>query len=269
MGTQLGIKRLTGAIGAEVSGINLNVPLDEITFEEIHQAFLEHCLLVFRGQFLKPAAQVAFTHRWGEALVTPYLKALQVPDYPEIIAVPNLGKAKAVTEEWHSDSSFLPTPPAHAILAAQVLPEVGGDTMFANQYVAYEALSAWMKRLLSGLRAFHKGAKLAAAAGVDDSEERPQSHPVVRTHPETGRKALYVNRVFTSGFEGMTVAESRGLLEFLLEHCCRPDFTYRHQWTAGDVLMWDNRCTVHYAVHDYGEAPRVMHRATIAGDVPR
>jgi alpha-ketoglutarate-dependent taurine dioxygenase len=268
MGTQLGIRRLTGAIGAEVSGINLNVPLDETIFEAIHQAFLDHCLLVFRGQFLQPAAQAAFTHRWGEAVITPYLKAFQVPDYPEIVAVSNVGKAKTVTEEWHSDSSLLPTPPAHAILAAQVVPEVGGDTMFANQYVAYEALSEGMKRLLQGLRAWHGGAKLAAFSGMQDSAP-PQSHPVVRTHPETGRKALYVNRIYTTGFEGMTVAESRGLLEFLLEHCCRPDFTYRHQWTAGDVLMWDNRCTVHYAVHDYGEAPRVMHRTTIAGYIPR
>lgn len=269
MGTQLGIRRLTGAIGAEVSGITLNSPLDETTFAEVHHAFLEHCLLVFRGQFLRPAAQVAFTHRWGEAVVTPYAKALQVPDYPEIIAVGNRGKAKTVTEEWHSDSSFLPTPPAQAILAAQVVPEVGGDTMFANQYLAYDTLSEGMKRLLEGLRGVHKGAKLAAATGADGSAEQPQSHPVVRTHPETGRKALYVNRIYTSSFEGMTVAESRGLLEFLLEHCCRPDFTYRHQWRAGDVLMWDNRCTVHYAVHDYGEAARVMHRTTIAGDVPR
>src|SRR5262245_60617804 len=132
MGTHLGIRRLTGAIGAEVSGINLNSSLDETTFAEVQQAFLDHCLLVFRGQFLTPTAQVAFTHRWGEAVVTPYAQSLQLPDYPAIIAVRNRGKAKTVTEEWHSDSSFLPTPPAHAILAAQVLPEVGGDTMFAN-----------------------------------------------------------------------------------------------------------------------------------------
>lgn len=132
MDSRITVKRLSGAIGAEVQGVNLNQPLDDATFAAIQQAFLDHCMLVFRGQFLQPAAQAAFTRRWGEVLVTPYLKALQLSDYPEIVAVPNLGKAKAVTEEWHSDSSFLPTPPAHAILAAQELPEVGGDTMFAN-----------------------------------------------------------------------------------------------------------------------------------------
>ena len=131
-----------------------------------------------------------------------------------------------------------------------------------------ETLSEGMQRLLRELRAWHGGAKLAAYSGLEDTAP-PQSHPVVRTHPETGRRALYVNRFYTSGFEGMTVAESRGLLEFLLEHCCRPDLTYRHQWAPGDVIMWDNRCTVHYAVHDYGDAPRVLHKTTIAGDVPR
>jgi taurine dioxygenase len=172
------------------------------------------------------------------------------------------------TEQWHSDTSFMPAPPAHAILAAQVLPETGGDTMFASQYRAYETLSQGMKRLLHELRALHRGTRLAAALEIADTA-LPQCHPIVRTHPETGRKALYVNRLYAYCIEGMTEAESRGLLDFLFEHSSRPDFTYRHQWAPGDVIMWDNRCTLHYAVHDYGEMPRVMHRTTVAGDIPR
>jgi len=269
MGTQITVKRLTGAIGAEVRGVNLNQPLDESTFATIHQAFLDHCMLVFRGQFLEPEAQTVFTHRWGEVFRAPYLKQLEMPDHTEVLEAVNRGKAYAfTTEQWHSDLSFTPAPPAHAILAAQVIPDTGGDTMFANQYVAYETLSKGMKRLLRELRAWHGGAKLAAYSGIEDSAP-PQSHPVVRTHPETGRKGFFVNRLYTYCLEGLTEEESRGLLDFLFEQICRPDFTYRHQWAPGDVVMWDNRCTVHYAVHDYGEAPRVMHRTTIAGDVPR
>jgi taurine dioxygenase len=269
MGTQITVRRLTGAIGAEVKGVNLNHSLDESTFATIHQAFLDHCMLVFRGQFLEPAAQTIFTHRWGEVLHAPYLKQIEMPDHPDVLAVPNLGKARAFTTEvWHSDLSFTPAPPAHAILAAQVLPEAGGDTMFASQYLAYETLSEGMKRLLQGLRAWHGGAKLAAVFGVEETVS-PQSHPIVRTHPETGRKGLYVNRLYTHCIDGLTEPESRGLLDFLFEQICRPEFTYRHQWALGDVIMWDNRCTVHYAVHDYGEAPRVMHRTTIAGEIPR
>jgi taurine dioxygenase len=269
MGTQITVRRLTGAIGAEVKGVNLNHSLDESTFATIHQAFLDHCMLVFRGQFLEPAAQTIFTHRWGEVLHAPYLKQIEMPDHPDVLAVPNLGKARAFTTEvWHSDLSFTPAPPAHAILAAQVLPEAGGDTMFASQYLAYETLSEGMKRLLQGLRARHGGAKLAAVFGVEETVS-PQSHPIVRTHPETGRKGLYVNRLYTHCIDGLTEPESRGLLDFLFEQICRPEFTYRHQWALGDVIMWDNRCTVHYAVHDYGEAPRVMHRTTIAGEIPR
>lgn len=264
------IKRLTGTIGAEVNGVDLKHRLEDRTFATIHQAFLDHCMLVFRGQFLDPAAQVAFTRRWGELLHIPYLKQLEIPDQQEVTAQPNIGKAKLslVTEQWHSDSSFLPAPPAHAILAAHVLPEAGGDTMFANQYLAYESLSEVMRGLLAGLRALHRGASLAGILGIEDSAA-VQSHPVVRTHPETGRKALYVNRLYTYCIEGMNEPESRGLLEFLYEHSSRPDITYRHQWQLGDVVMWDNRCTLHYAVHDHGDAPRVMHRTTIAGDVPR
>lgn len=270
METQLTVRRLTGAIGAEVKGVDLSQPLGDRTFATIHRAFLDHCILVFRGEFLDPAAQTAFTHRWGEALHIPYLKQLEIPDHSEVTAQTNIGKARLglVTEQWHSDSSFLPAPPAHAILAAHVLPETGGDTMFANQYLAFETLSEGMQCLLKGLRALHRGAKLAGILGIEDSAPS-QSHPVVRTHPETGRKGLYVNRLYTYCLEGMTEAESRGLLEFLFEHNSRPDFTYRHQWQPGDVVMWDNRCTLHYAVHDHGDAPRVMHRTTVAGEIPR
>jgi alpha-ketoglutarate-dependent taurine dioxygenase len=268
MATQLTVRRLTGSIGAEVRGVSLNCPLDGETFAAIHQAFLDHCMLVFRGQFLDPAAQTAFADRWGKAFHAPYLKPLEIADHPEVMAQNNLGKANSYTTEvWHSDQSFMPAPPAHSILAAQVLPEAGGDTMFANQYLAYEKLSEGMKRLLRELRAWHGGAKLATLLGSENSVP-PRSHPIVRSHPETGRKALYVNRLYTYCIEGLTEAESRGLLDFLFEQSCRPEFTYRHQWAPGDVIIWDNRCALHYAVHDYGEAARVMHRVTVAGDTP-
>ena len=269
MGQQVTIKRLTGVIGAEVTGVNLNEPLEQSAFVTIRQAFLDHCMLVFSGQFLEPRALSAFANLWGDVLRAPYLKPVELPDYPEVIEVVNRGKAFAyTTEEWHSDLSFMPAPPAHAILAARVIPGTGGDTMFANQYVAYEALSDGMKRMLGGLRAWHGGAKLAALAGIEDSAP-PQNHPIVRTHPETGRKGLFVNRLYTYAIEGLTEHEGRGLLGILFEQICRPEFTYRHQWRPGDVIMWDNRCTVHYAIHDYGDAERLMHRTTIAGDVPR
>jgi taurine dioxygenase len=173
MGTQITVKRLTGAIGAEVKGVTLSHLLDEETFARIKQAFLDHCMLVFRGQFLDPAAQTVFTHRWGKVFRASYLKQLEKPDHPEVVAAVNRGKAYAfTTEQWHSDLSFMPAPPEHAILAAEELPEVGGDTMFASQYLAYETLSEGMKRLLQELRAWHGGAKLAAYSGIEDSALR-------------------------------------------------------------------------------------------------
>jgi taurine dioxygenase len=226
-------------------------------------------MLVFRGQFIDPAAQMTFANCWGKAFHAPYLKPLEIPDHPEVMAQPNMGKANSYTTEiWHSDQSFMPVPPAISILAAQVVPEAGGDTMFANQYLAYETLSEGMKRLLRELRAWHAGTKLATLLGSENSVP-PQSHPIVRTHPESGRKALYVNRLYTYCIEGLTEGESRGLLDFFLfEQSCRAEFTYRHQWAPGDVIIWDNRCALHYAVHDYGDAPRLMHRTTIAGQIP-
>jgi alpha-ketoglutarate-dependent taurine dioxygenase len=269
MGTPITVKRLTGAIGAEMRGLDLKHSLDERTFAMIHQAFLDHCMLVFRGQHLEPPAQTAFAQRWGKLFIAPFLKQNELPGHSDVIKQVNLGKAESYTTEvWHSDQSFLPAPPSHSILTAQVLPEAGGDTMFASQYAAYENLSSGMKRMLHELRALHRGAKLAQVTKNEDTS-RPQSHPIVRTHTETGRKSLYVNRLYTYCIEGQTEGESRGLLEYLFEQSCRPEFTYRHQWTPGDVVMWDNRCALHYAVHDFGEAPRVMHRTTVVGDIPR
>src|ERR1700677_1185241 len=197
MEMQVTVKRLTGSIGAEVHGDRLCHPLDDATFAIIHHAFLDHCTLVFRGQFLDPEAQIAFANRWGKAFHTTYLKPLEIPSHPEVMAQANLGKANSYTTEvWHSDQSFMPAPPAHSILSAQIIPEAGGDTMFANQYLAYETLSEGMKRLLRELRAWHGGAKLATLLGAANSVP-PQSPPIIRTHPQTGPKALYVNRIDT------------------------------------------------------------------------
>jgi taurine dioxygenase len=268
MGTQITLKRLTGAIGAEVRGVNLNHPLDESTFATIHQAFLNHCMLVFRGQFLEPEAQTVFAHRWGEVLRAPYVKQREMPAHPEVLAQVNQGKAYAfTTEQWYSDLSFMPpSGPCHSGGA--------GITGGGRRHHVCQPVFG-LRNVIRGHEApppaatgMARRAKLACLVGIEDSAP-PQSHPVVRTHPETGRKGLYINRLYTYCLEGLTEAESRGLLAFLFEQICRPEFTYRHQWASGDVVMWDNRCTVHYIVHDYGEAPRVMHRTIIAGDAPR
>jgi taurine dioxygenase len=260
------IEPLTAEVGAEVRDVELE-DLDDETFERLRKAFFERTMLVIRRSTpLGPDPQLAFTRRWGEVYITPYVKKLD--GYPEILPVVNWGKAKTVTEAWHTDATFQAEPPGIAILAAQVLPPAGGDTMFANCYAAYDALSAAMKKMLEGLRAIHVDTVLAKFAGVEDPNAKPQSHPVVRTHPVTGRKSLFVNPLFTQHFDGMSREESKGLLEFLFAHLTKYEFTYRHRWQSGDVVMWDNRCTMHYAVHDYGDAKRVLHRTTIAGGKP-
>jgi taurine dioxygenase len=258
------VRPLSPSLGAAVTGVDLDEPLDEEQFAALHAAFLDHLVLVFPGQHVAPAAQEDFARWWGEPLVVPYLAAHAVDGHPAVLQVRNVGKANTVTESWHFDSAFFPHPPPITILAAQVVPPVGGDTMWANQYAAYDALSDRMKELLGGLRAEFTGSAVA-----DDGARRllTTAHPVVRTHPETGRPALAVGHPGDSvvGFEGMTADESLPLLTFLYQHASRPDFTYRHRWSAGDVVMWDNRCTIHYAVHDYGDEERTLNRVTIAG----
>lgn len=259
------IEPLTAAIGSSVRNVDL-AAFDDPTFATIHQAFHDRCMLVFPGQSVDDGALLAFAERWGEIMVTPMLTYLD--GYPGILRVRNRGKADTPTEYWHTDSAYLERPPVISILAARELPKTGGDTLWCNQYLAYETLSDGMKALLAGKRAKFSGAKMARRTGHEG--DIPYTyHPIVRTHPVTGRKALFISHPETvPAFEGMSEAESRPLLDYLYAHGPRPDRSYRHRWQPGDVVMWDNRCAMHYAVHDYGEEPRFMHRVTIAGERP-
>lgn len=262
----LTIKALTPSIGARVEGLKLGA-IDAATFSALKQAFLDHCMLVFPGQHLQPADQMAFARMWGEIAVTPMITYSE--GWPGLLQLTNPGKAMAITENWHYDSTFIPAPHALTILAAQDMPASGGDTMWCNMYRAYDSLSPGMQRMLAGLRAKFTGTRIARRSGI--AGEPPHAiHPVVRTHPETGRKALFIGHPGDTVpcFEGMTEAESRPLLDWLYEHAVSPDRIYRHMWQAGDVVMWDNRCTMHYAVHDHGEAVRNLNRVTIRGTVP-
>ena len=259
------VSPLTGIIGASIEGIRL-AEIDDADFEWIRSEFLQHCMLVFPDQFLTTDEHAAFAGRWGEFSISPFVP--YIDDHPGVLSLTNRGKANTVTENWHYDSTFLPTPPSITILSARQIP-VGGDTMWSNQYEAYETLSPGMQQLIEGLRAEFAGTRLASLAGGD--VEVPKSlHPVVRTHPETGRRALFVGHPGDTvpRFENMTEAESRPLLDFLYEHSTQPDRVYRHTWSEGDLVMWDNRCTMHYAVHDYGEQVRELQRISIVGDAP-
>lgn len=264
--TNLQLTPLTGHIGASVEGIKL-ASLTDSQFDAVHQAFLDHCVLVFPSQHLTLDDHVGFAARWGDFSTSPFVKYL--PDHPAVLQLNNLGKANAVTENWHYDSTFLPAPPSLTMLSARRIP-VGGDTMWSSQYHAYETLSEGMKRMLHGVRGEFAGTRLAKRVGKE-SEIPFSLHPVVRTHPETGRKALFVGHPGDTlrGLEDMTEEESLPLIEYLYAHSTKPDRVYRHHWVEGDVIMWDNRCTMHYAVHDYGDQTRELHRISITGEQPR
>lgn len=277
--TAIEIRPLAGSLGAEIHGIDLARPLDAETFERVERAFLDHLVLFFRDQELTPAQQVAFAARFGP--VGRYPLAEAIPEHPDIIAVvKEPGQTTNFGGVWHSDTAYLERPALGSLLYAKEVPASGGDTLFANMYLAYESLSPGLRRLLDGLRAVNSAGKnketlrgdhLAGGAmsrtAVDARGLRAE-HPVVRRHPVTGRKALYVNRAHTVAFKDMTEAESAGLLGYLFEHAAREDFTCRFRWRAGSLALWDNRCTQHYPLNDYPGQRRVMHRATIEGDRP-
>jgi len=270
-------RKLSGALGAELSGVDLSRPLDKAAAAEIRRLFLEHQVIFFRDQPLAPAQYMAFAQAFGEPVEYPLVKGLE--GFPKIIEVKKLEHERAAFGAiWHTDTAYLERPPMASMLLAREIPPYGGDTLFASMTAAYDALSEGMKRMLGGLKAVNSSTKADASktredriksSGTEEARrEFTAEHPVVRTHPETGRKALYVNRGHTVRFAGMTEDESRPVLEFLYQHLVSPEFTCRFSWQAGSIAFWDNRCAQHNPVNDYHGFRRVMHRITLAGDVP-
>jgi taurine dioxygenase len=250
---KLKIKKLSGSLGASILDFSLG-KLSNADFKQVASALWEHQVLVFKRQALPIDDHIALGQKFGTLHTHPVVKGVE--GHPEVLWLNNRGKKKNVTQVWHSDVSCEENPPSISILQAIQVPAFGGDTMWANQYEALEQLSPAMREMLVPLSAVHNNYDLESV------------HPVIRTHPQTGRKALYVNGGFTKHFEGMSVAESKPLLKYLIAHASRPDLTMRHSWSAGDIVMWDNRCVMHYAVHDYADLDREMHRVTVQGERP-
>lgn len=268
---------VAGALGAEIGGVDLSQPLDDQVFDEVLRAFLDHQVIFFREQTLTPESQKAFASRFGPLHVHPYAKSL--PGHPEVMPVirepEDLGRNFGGS--WHADLVFEEEPVLGSALYAIDVPKWGGDTMFASQYLAFETLSEGLREQLLRLRAVHTPARAygsrtiaaARAMGIKAADEaREVVHPVVRTHPQTGRKCLFVNRLSTHRFEGWTEAESRPLLELLWTHAAKPELTCRFRWARGSLAFWDNRCVQHFALNDYAGRRREMNRITICGDRP-
>ncbi len=263
----MAVTPLTGALGAEVSGLDLRGGLDGDTLAEVRRALLNHMVLVFRDQPLEAADLVALGRTFGELHVNPFVAGL--PGCPEVMEIRSEENETArFAGRWHSDITWDERPSLGSLLHARILPPFGGDTLFANMAMAWEALSPTMRRTLEGLRAEHTAFQGHARAAAFAEAPAKVTHPLARTHPETGRKALFVNEYFTCGIEGMTSDESRPLLDFLFAHLVRPEFTCRVRWSENALVFWDNRCTQHYAANDYPGDARLMWRVTINGDKP-
>lgn len=252
---------LTGTVGARIDGVDLS-RIDAPALGELRGLLLRHQVLVFPGQSMTPAQEVAFARYLGEISVHPYIEGLR--GQPEVLEV--IGASHRIAVNWHQDQTYLARPPAITMLLARVLPPSGGDTLFADQHAAFEQLSAGMQQLLLGLRALHRGSERAAEAGLAPVDVE-HVHPLVVRHPENGRHALFVNPDYTLRIDGWTDAESAPLLQFLYAWASRPEISYRHRWQMGDFVLWDNRNLLHRVVADTtGE--RLLHKVTIAGEVP-
>jgi taurine dioxygenase len=272
----LSIRPLTPTVGAEIVGVDLRRPLSHGEVDAIEEALLAHGVLFFRGQDITPEQQIAFARQMGPVSISPI-----APRYgtdPELVVLDQVSPKGEGADEWHSDNTFAAEPPMGSILKAVQLPTYGGDTCFASMYAAYDALSAPMKRMLDGMQAVHditRPLQKAIDAGHSTADlaamQRkwpPVTHPVVRTHPITGRPALFVNGNSTVRLVGLPPRENDTLLRFLIEHVRDPVFQCRFRWDLHSIAFWDNRSVQHYAVPDYAER-RVMHRVTLAGDRPR
>ncbi len=271
------VEPITPSIGAIVSGVDISSDLPAETIDEIRVAFHRHLVVFFRDQSLTPDRLIAFARRFGEIGYYPFVEGMA--DHPEVVEV-----VKKENETinfgglWHTDTSYLERPPLGSILYAREVPQIGGDTLFANMYLAYESLSSGMKKSLANLRGVNSAEKPdAAITRANRIAEKPKdaadiatvaSHPIVRSHPETGRKALYCSSAHTLSIDGMTPEESRPLLEYLYRVQQREEFTCRFHWQKGSVAFWDNRAVQHNALNDYHGHRRIMHRVTLKGEVP-
>ena len=253
------VDRLSAPLGAVVQGLDVRT-VDHSTAAEINELFCKYHVLVFPEQQLTPDQQIEFARHWGSLAAHPYSA---MADYPSLIELKNHGKQGDVNQHWHSDMTYNPRPPKLTMLYALETPEIGGETAFSNQVLAYHGLSGGLQKVLNELTAFHTAGGLAKIYGEASGEAPSAEHPLVRVHDETGEKSLYVCRAFTKKIVGWSVQESRAMLNFLFEHSVRPEFQARHQWRPGDLVMWDNRCLLHYAVHDHGDDPRVLHRLQV------
>jgi len=274
------VKPISGALGAEIQGIDLSQGNSPAALKEIKDAFLKHCVIFFRDQHLTPPQLVEFAKSFGPIYIDHVLKGL--PTQPEILEVLTRPEDEHVfAEGWHADVTSHERPVLGSILYAIEVPPYGGDTLFSNQYLAYEALSPTMQKMLAQLKALHSneivyGAKQEdfdikgdqIAVDMKAARQVKATHPVVRTHPDTKRKSLFVNDHYTVRFEGMSTEESRPLLQYLWSHAVRPEFTCRFHWEVGSIAFWDNRCTMHCPVADYRGHRRYMHRVTVQGDRP-
>lgn len=274
---------VAGALGVEIGGIDASRPMSAAAVEALRAALDRYLVVFLRDQTMSLEQLKSFSENFGALTRVPYIRALA--DHPDIIAVLKEPEERDISTfggTWHTDFSFLERPPVASILLADQVPGVGGDTLWANMYTAYEALSTGMQKMLAGLIAMHSGhvygaarppTNLSTSTSIEISRNNPEAdaeraHPVVRINPHTGRRALYVNPVYTTRFEDMTQEESRGLLDFLYAHCTRPEFTCRFQWMPGSIAVWDNRYTLHRAINDYDGHRRSMYRTSTAGEAP-
>ena len=276
-------RKISGALGAEIAGVDLSRDISGVVLAEIRAALHENLVIFFRDQDITPEQQLTFARRWGEIHLHPFVEG--IPEYPEIIEIQKAdGDKRNFGGSWHTDQMFNPRPAMGTMLYCHRVPEYGGDTLWTNQYLALESLSPALRKTLALLKVVAKGEGTKKYGGKSRREfygerlktvrvkdpgdlQTTSAHPLVRTHPETARKSLYVGS-HVNQFEGMTEEESAPLVDFLMAHSTRPEFTCRFRWSKGALAFWDNRCTMHFAINDYPAGTRLMHRITIRGDVP-